>query len=142
MSALASFVAGRRTKWVVLAIWVVLLVALAPLGSKLADETQDDTASFLPESAESTEVVEILDEEFSAGETTQGLLIYYREGGLTPADEDKILEDAEALDALSEEELPLTAPPIVPVGDDAPEESSLPRVTSPTPFSRFRRTSR
>ena len=91
MPALASFVAGRRTKWVVLGLWVLLLAALAPLGSKLVDETQDDTASFLPESAESTEVVKILDEEFSAGETTQGLLIYHREGGLTSADEDKIL---------------------------------------------------
>jgi RND superfamily putative drug exporter len=122
MSRLASIVAGRRSKWAVLFIWVVALVALMPLGAKLADETQDDTASFLPESAESTEVVEILDEEFDAGETTQGLLIYYREGGLTKADEEKILEDAEAVDALSEEELPLVAPPTVPVGPDAPPE--------------------
>ena len=57
MSALASFVAGRRGKWVVLAIWIVAFAAMAPLGGKLADETQDDTQSFLPESAESTEVV-------------------------------------------------------------------------------------
>ena len=62
MSALASFVTGRRTKWVTLAIWVVLSLVLFPLGAKLADETQDDTQSFLPESAESTEVVKILDE--------------------------------------------------------------------------------
>ncbi len=141
MSFLASFVAGRRTKWVMLGIWVVLLAVLAPLGSKLAEETQDDTASFLPESAESTEVVEVLDEEFSSGETTQGLLIYHREGGLTPADEEKILADAEALDALSEEELPLTTPPIVPVGDDAPPELVSPEgdlaytlLTVPTNF--------
>ena len=96
MSALASFVTGRRTKWVVVALWIVAVVALTPLGAKLVDETQDDTASFLPESAESTEVVEILDEEFDAGETTQGLLIYYREGGLTPEDEEKIASDAES----------------------------------------------
>ena len=64
MSALASFVAGRRTKWVVVALWIVARRRTAPLGAKLVDETQDDTASFLPESAESTEVVEILDEEF------------------------------------------------------------------------------
>ncbi len=91
MSALASFVTGRRTKWVVVALWIVAVAALTPVGAKLVDETQDDTASFLPESAESTEVVEILDEEFDAGETTQGLLIYHREGGLTPADEEKIV---------------------------------------------------
>ena len=74
VGALASFVTGRRTKWVVLAIWIVAFVALMPLGAKLADETEDDTASFLPESAESTEVVELLDSEFSEGETTQGLI--------------------------------------------------------------------
>ena len=44
------------------AFWIVLAFAFSPLGAKLADETQDDTASFLPESAESTEVVELLDD--------------------------------------------------------------------------------
>ncbi len=118
MNALASFVTGRRTKWVVIAAWIVALVALAPLGAKLVDETQDDTASFLPESAESTEVVEILDEEFDAGETTQGLLIYYREGGLTSADEDKIASDADELQALADE-----------------DEDELPLINSLVPFS-------
>ena len=65
MRALASFVSGRRGKWVVLVLWIVAFAAMMPLGSKLADETQDDTTSFLPESAESTEVVEILDEDFA-----------------------------------------------------------------------------
>jgi putative drug exporter of the RND superfamily len=114
LSALASFVAGRRGKWITLAIWVALVAALAPLGGKLADETQDDTQSFLPESAESTEVVQILDERFESGETTQGLLIYQRDGGLNDADRQKIEEDAQALDELSEEELPLVRPPVTP----------------------------
>ena len=81
----------------VLGIWIVAFAALMPLGAKLADETQDDTASFLPESAESAEVVEILDEEFPGGETTQGLIVYQRDGGLTDADMGKIADDAEAL---------------------------------------------
>ena len=72
MNSLARFVAGKRGKFVVLAVWVVAFIALTPLGSKLADETQDDTASFLPESAESTEVVEILDEEFDSGRPPRG----------------------------------------------------------------------
>ena len=114
MSALASFVAGRRGKWVVLAIWVVAFAALSPLGAKLADETQDDTASFLPESAESTEVVEMQDERFPEGETTQGLIVYQRDGGLTAADQEKIAADAEALEVLSDEELPLVTEPITP----------------------------
>ena len=110
MNAFASFVTGRRTKWLVVVAWVVAVAALSPLGSKLADVTEDDTASFLPESAESTEVVNGLDSEFEAGETTQGLIVYQRDGGLTKADEKKIAEDAAALQKISEEdhdELPL-----------------------------------
>ena len=114
LESLARFVAGKRGKFIVLGIWIVAFVALTPLGSKLADETQDDTASFLPESAESTEVVNILDEDFESGETTQGLIVYQRDGGLTEADQQKIADDAEALDALSDEELPLVRPPITP----------------------------
>ena len=95
---------------------------MMPLGGKLADETEDDTASFLPESAESTRVVEILDEEFDAGETTQGLIVYQREGGLTEADRQKIAADAEAVEALSDEELPLIQPPTVPFAAGSPEE--------------------
>jgi putative drug exporter of the RND superfamily len=112
--ALADFVTGRRGKWIVLAIWIVAFAALTPLGSKLADETQDDTASFLPESAESTRVVELLDSEFDSGETTRGLIVYQRDGGLTAADMQKIADDAAALDALPDEELPLVRPPVTP----------------------------
>jgi len=105
----------------VLAIWIVAFIALMPLGSKLADRTEDDTASFLPESAESTRVVEALDEKFDAGETTQGLIVYQREGGLTEADKEKIAADAQAADDLSEEELPLIQPPTVPFEAGSPK---------------------
>ena len=143
MSALASFVAGRRGKWITLAIWIVAMFALFPLGGKLVDETQDDTQSFLPESAESTEVVQILDDEFESGETTQGLIVYQRDGGLTEADQQKIADDAEAVEALPDEDLPLVRPPITPFvtpvggGDGAPaatpstEEGEAPSAVSP-----------
>jgi putative drug exporter of the RND superfamily len=120
LKGLATFVSGRRSKWVVLALWIVAFVALSPLGSKLADETEDDTASFLPASSESTQVVEILDERFDEGETTQGLIVYQRDGGLTAADRAKIAEDAAAVEGLSDEALPLVAPPIDPFAQDAP----------------------
>ena len=60
MSALASFVSGRRTKWLVIGLWLIAVVALAPLGAKLGDVTRDETASFLPAEAESTKVQELL----------------------------------------------------------------------------------
>ncbi len=49
------------------------MAALAPLGAKLSTRPRTTRRRSCPESAESTEVVEILDEEFDAGETTQGL---------------------------------------------------------------------
>jgi RND superfamily putative drug exporter len=126
VNALASFVSGRRGKWVVLGLWIVAFVAMMPVGAKLADETRDDTTSFLPESAESTEVVEILDRDFASGETTQGLIVYRRDAGLTAADREKIAADAEDLEALGDEELPLTRPPAVPFAPGSPPELVAP----------------
>jgi RND superfamily putative drug exporter len=120
LSALVSIVTGRRGKWVVLAVWVIAFAALMPLGSKLADETKDDTVSYLPESAESTEVVEILDREFAAGETTIGLIVYQREGGLTAADKRLIAAHAAEIRRAGEK-IPLTRPPSVPFTPGAPD---------------------
>jgi RND superfamily putative drug exporter len=90
--------------------WVILVVGLAPLGGKLGDETNDQTESFLPSSAESTEVVRLLRSEFPSGQTSTGLLVYQRPGGLTAADRRKIAEDARRVARA----VPLTQPPAVP----------------------------
>ena len=75
---LASVVAGRRGKWLVLAIWLIAAFALFPVGSKLSDVTTDDTESFLPASAESTEVVRKQDRDFQQGETDTAIVVYKR----------------------------------------------------------------
>ena len=116
MSALASFVTGRRTKWVVIALWIVAVFALSPLGGKLADATRDETASFLPAGAESTRVQELLKDRFPGGETTIGLIVYKRDGGLTEADRAKIARDAQRVD----DAIPVTQPAQVPFSSDAP----------------------
>ena len=91
---------------------MIVFVGLFPVGAKLADETTDDTASYLPQSAESTEVVEILDDEFSSGETTQGLIVYENPDGLNSADKRKIAADAQEIQR-AKDEVPLTRPPSV-----------------------------
>jgi RND superfamily putative drug exporter len=116
MSALAAFVTGRRSKWVVIALWIVGVFALSPLGAKLGDATRDETASFLPEGAESTRVQELLKDRFPGGETTLGLLVYRREGGLTQADRAKIARDAQRVD----DAIPVTQPAQVPFTPGAP----------------------
>ncbi|MFF0726261.1 MMPL family transporter [Streptomyces sp. NPDC004134] len=47
---------GRRTKWLVLAAWILLLVALGPLAGKLGDVEDTGPNAFLPRSAESAEL--------------------------------------------------------------------------------------
>ena len=139
MSALASFVTGRRTKWVVIALWIVAVFALSPLGGKLADATRDETASFLPAGAESTRVQELLKDRFPGGETTIGLIVYKRDGGLTEADRAKIARDAQRVD----DAIPVTQPAQVPFSSDAPPglvsengEAAYTVVTVPLNFDR------
>jgi RND superfamily putative drug exporter len=107
---LARFVTGRRTKWLVPVAWLVLVVAMQPLGSKLSNVTDDRTQSALPKSAESTKVIKTLERDFPGGDTASGLIVYRRPGGLTVADRRTIVRDA----AEAAKALPLTSRPVLP----------------------------
>lgn len=96
---LAGLIAGRRTKWAVLALWVVLLAALGPLAGKLGDVEKNDAASWLPAGAESTRVVE-LQERFRKDETMLAVIVYERSGGITAADKAKAESDVAAFQKL------------------------------------------
>jgi putative drug exporter of the RND superfamily len=111
---LASVVAGRRGKWLVLAIWLIATFALFPVGSKLSDVTTDDTESFLPASAESTEVVRAQDRDFQQGETDTAIVVYKRAGGLTAADKQKILADQQAINEAGSEKINVVGPQQIP----------------------------
>jgi RND superfamily putative drug exporter len=111
---LASVVAGRRGKWLVLVIWLVAAFALFPVGSKLSDVTTDDTESFLPASAESTEVVRSQDRDFQQGETDTAIVVYKRAGGLTAADKQKILADQQAINEAGSGKINVVGPQQIP----------------------------
>ena len=96
---LAGLIAGRRTKWAVLAAWVVLLVALGPLAGRLGDVEENDAAAWLPAGAESTRVVE-MDEQFRTEETMLAVVVYERSGGITAGDRAKAASDASAFQNL------------------------------------------
>ncbi len=118
MSALAKFVCGRRTKWVVIALWIVAVAVMAPLAAKVADVTSDETASFLPKDADSTKVQALLKDRFPGGETSIGLIVYKRPGGLTAADKARIARDAKAVDSA----IPVVRPSVVPFTSGAPAD--------------------
>ena len=117
MRRLASIVTGRRSKWAVLVVWLIAIFAVFPLGSKLSDQTTDSTESFLPASAESTEVVRRLEHDFPQGQTDTGIVVYHDSNGLTAADKAKILADAKAIQAEAKahpDKIHLVEPPITP----------------------------
>ena len=82
---IAGVLTGRRTKWAALAIWVVVLAALGPLAGKFTDVQENETSSWLPESAESTKVLEEFDE-FGDPDVVPAVIVYERAGGVTQAD--------------------------------------------------------
>ena len=64
----AALVCGRRTKWLVLAFWLIVLGVLGPLAGKLSGAEKNDNSSWLPGGAESTAVIN-LESKFQAHDT-------------------------------------------------------------------------
>ncbi|KPC80945.1 MULTISPECIES: MMPL family transporter [Streptomyces] len=91
MREVARLMCGRRTKWLIVAFWLVVLVVAAPLAGKLMGAQDNDAASWLPSSAESTQVWE--ESKGFRPEIITAVVVYAREGGLTGADRGRIGED-------------------------------------------------
>jgi RND superfamily putative drug exporter len=90
-----TFAAGRRAKWIVFAIWfVVIFVAAGPaeLPSKFEDAESNEATSYLPGSAESTKALDAT-ESLQKGEIAPAVIVFRRESGLTAADRHTIVED-------------------------------------------------
>ena len=113
MARLARFVTGRKTKWVVLGIWFVAVIGLSAGGlpSKVADIQDDSIDSQLPPSAQSTEVFKLQKERFKSGQTTTGLIVYERKGGLNGADRQLIAKDAQSAKTVLGKDLKALAVP-------------------------------
>lgn len=94
----AWLVCGRRTKWLVVLFWLVVIVAAAPLAQKLTDAQDNQASSWLPGSAESTQVLDI-SEEFRP-EQIPAIIVYARAGGLTAEDRARITQDVGELKEL------------------------------------------
>ncbi|MFM9595295.1 MMPL family transporter [Streptomyces scabiei] len=92
-------VCGRRAKWVVLGLWLVVLFVVAPFATKLTDAQDNDAASWLPGSAESTQVLEI--SEGFRPEQIPAVVVHARESGLTAEDRAAIQADVRELKGLT-----------------------------------------
>ncbi|MET7368145.1 MMPL family transporter [Streptomyces sp. NPDC005566] len=94
----ARLVCGRRTKWLIVAFWLIVLVVAAPLAGKLTDAQDNDATSWLPSSAESTQVWE--ESKGFRPEIITAIVVYARDSGLTGADRTRIAEDKQQLTTL------------------------------------------
>ena len=81
VSLLASIVAGRRSKFIVLGAWVLLVVGLGPLAGRFEQVQRNEPSSFLPEDAESVAVLEA-GAEFPSGRATPAVAVFRHPDGL------------------------------------------------------------
>lgn len=95
MRKLAALPSGRVGKWIVIAIWAVVLIPALMLAGKLGDVEENDNSAWLPGNAEATAVVERA-ERFMPSGTMPAIVVYDRAGGVTDADMAKAQADAEA----------------------------------------------
>ncbi|WP_371477657.1 MMPL family transporter [Kitasatospora sp. NBC_00315] len=90
---LAALPCGRRSKWVVLALWLILVVAAGPLAGKLMSAEDNEASSWLPGNAESTRVL-VEQRSFQPVDTAQAVVVYQRASGITEADRAEAVQDA------------------------------------------------
>ncbi|HET9974192.1 MAG TPA: MMPL family transporter, partial [Streptosporangiaceae bacterium] len=90
---LIAFVCGRRTKYIVVVFWILVVAALGGLAGKLQGAEKNDASAYLPSSAESTQE---LNEQslFQSKNLNPALVVYVRDSGVTAADMRKATADA------------------------------------------------
>jgi putative drug exporter of the RND superfamily len=81
----AQLPGGRRSKFAVIGVWLVVLLAIGPLSGKFEDAQENDPIDYLPGGAESVNALEELEGFPSEGEA-DAITVFYRDGGLTADD--------------------------------------------------------
>jgi RND superfamily putative drug exporter len=115
LGSIARFASGRRTKWVIVGFWLLLAVVMQ-LPGKLTDVTEDRISSFLPDDSPAIVADKFIEERFPGGQTTSSVAVYHRDGGLTEADQQKIVAEAQQMGQVEG-----VLPPVAPFSPGAPE---------------------
>ncbi|WP_405653262.1 MMPL family transporter [Streptomyces sp. RK9] len=86
----------RAVPWVLLGLWVAVLALAGPFAGKLGDVQRDRAVDYLPASADSTQVAEV-QEQLPGGESTELVLVYHRDSGLSAADRETAADQVAAV---------------------------------------------
>lgn len=90
LNRVTGFSSSPKGKWIVIAVWLILAFGIVPLAPSLADVVNNDSSTFLPEGAESTQVEELVKARF-ASDSTPAIVVFHNPDGLT--DEQKAVAD-------------------------------------------------
>lgn len=81
VSVLARLVAGRRSKFAALGVWIVVALAVGPAAAKFESAQRNEPSSFLPGDAESVVVLEA-GKGFESGDVTPAIVVFRDAEGL------------------------------------------------------------
>ncbi|MGG1551427.1 MMPL family transporter [Paenibacillus ferrarius] len=84
-SKAGSLFAGRRSKWVTLAVWVILIGILSVFLPNVNSQ-ENNAARQLPDDSWSLQATELMHEHFPSYEGVPALVVWYRADGLTDPD--------------------------------------------------------
>src|SRR3954451_12182802 len=106
--------AGRRSKFVVLAVFVLLYLGLASQSGKFQGVQKNESSSFLPGDAESLKALDAI-KQLPGGELAPAVVVFERPAGLTDADKQRIADtqaklNADRLPLVLEAQKPVFAP--------------------------------
>ncbi|MEO3928852.1 MMPL family transporter [Micromonosporaceae bacterium B7E4] len=90
---LVSLPAGRQSKWVVLATWLMIFGVFGWLAGFIEQVQDNDETNWMPANAQSTRAVHLANREFPADDTAALVIVYTRDGGLATADRAEVQHD-------------------------------------------------
>ncbi|WP_342420709.1 MMPL family transporter [Paenibacillus sp. FSL E2-0178] len=85
MSGYGKWVAGGKTKWITLLVWIAVVGALTMIWPSVNSQVVNNAPN-LPEDSQSVRAAALAEAEFPAGSGVPALLVWHREGGLTEDD--------------------------------------------------------
>jgi len=111
LARLAALVSGRRSKFLILALWVLLAAAAGPLAGKFESAQQNEPSSFLPGNAESVRVLDASDG-FSSGQGTPAIVVYSAPDGFSESGRAAVGARREAIASAGIEGVTAVTPPV------------------------------
>jgi RND superfamily putative drug exporter len=106
---LAGVPCGRWSKWFFVVFWVAAFAAAAGPSARLGDVQENDAVAWLPDQAESTEVLHRM-EPFQDQNEIPTVVVYTRDGGVTPEDLRAVEEQVARFGALDDVSGPTLGP--------------------------------